>query len=406
MNLEVSFPWKTRPLSELILESRSGISLSEEDFAENGHPVVHKGDVRLGGIVDLSKRDSRYVKSESFLANARAQVDNSYLVVSLRDLVPSAPQLGLINTLPDGEVALLAQGTYGFRVNPELLNPRFLTQLSSVEFFRRSMRTNAMGSTQKHLRSSEFFELEVPTPPINEQKKIAEILSTWDRAIELGNLQINNLNKLKSGLLQKLFSEEYNANYQFTDLRDIAQIRRGASPRPINNPDFFADKGRAWVRIADVTQQRKYLQYASQYLSALGESKSVAVDPGQLIMSICATIGVPMIVKIPACVHDGFVLITGFEKSLDPEYLYYALSSLTAKLATGGQPGTQRNLNTTIVGSIVLPLPPKEFQAKVVAVLSSFDRVIEDSQTKNDAFSSMKSGLMQKLLTGKIRVKV
>ncbi|MBI5347169.1 MAG: restriction endonuclease subunit S, partial [Candidatus Aenigmarchaeota archaeon] len=89
---------------------------------------------------------------------------------------------------------------------------------------------------------------------------------------------------------------------------DIAQVGRGASPRPIQDPKWFADSGIGWIRIEDVTSSRKYIEKTKQYLSEEGVSKSVFVDRGDLIMSICGTIGRPMILNMQACIHDGFVV--------------------------------------------------------------------------------------------------
>ena len=70
----------------------------------------------------------------------------------------------------------------------------------------------------------------------------------------------------------------------------------------------------------------RFLNAASQYLSPLGETKSVKVDPGELIMSICATIGVPRIINIPACIHDGFVVFRRYEGKIDTTFLYHFLN--------------------------------------------------------------------------------
>jgi len=110
---------------------------------------------------------------------------------------------------------------------------------------------------------------------------------------------------------------------EFRAIAEFAKVRRGASPRPIDDPKWFGgDVG--WVRIIDVTRSRKYLRSTEQYLSPLGEAKSVRVDKGDLIMSICATIGRPVIVDMPACIHDGFVQFYDIQGA-DTEYLYYAL---------------------------------------------------------------------------------
>lgn len=117
--------------------------------------------------------------------------------------------------------------------------------------------------------------------------------------------------------------------WEVKKLGEIADIRRGASPRPIKDPKWFSDSGRGWIRISDVTSSNVYLNSTTQYLSEDGARNSITVDKGDLIMSICATIGVPIIVNIPACILDGFVLFKNYEKVIDTFFLYFFLQAQT-----------------------------------------------------------------------------
>ncbi|MDM8552417.1 restriction endonuclease subunit S [Desulfobacterales bacterium HSG2] len=261
----------------------------------------------------------------------------------------------------------------------------------------------------KTLGQGEFSKLKIPYPPYPEQQKIAKILTTWDKAIELTQELIQAKTRRKKGLMQQLltgkkrFEEFRKKSWKKDKLGNNALIKRGASPRPITDPKYFATQGRGWIRISDVTSTNMYIKSASQYLSDLGASKSVAVNKGDFIMSICATIGVPRIVDFPACIHDGFVLISNFSKVLDKYFLYHYISYITEKLSNSGQPGTQKNLNTTIVGNIEIPKITLKEQTKIAAVLTACDKEIDLLNQKLEALKQQKKGLMQKLLTGQIR---
>jgi type I restriction enzyme S subunit len=182
-------------------------------------------------------------------------------------------------------------------------------------------------------------------------------------------------------------------------LEEIAEVRRGASPRPIGDPSYFSDKGRGWVRISDVTETYKYLRKTSQYLSKLGASKSVEVNHGDLIMSICATIGKPILVDMEACIHDGFVVFRNLQKEVDKEFLFYMLQKYEGKFSGMKQTGTQGNLNTSLVGSTTIPLPPLAEQRAIVEVLGVVDSAIELSDQVIAKTERLKRGLMQQLLT-------
>ncbi len=193
--------------------------------------------------------------------------------------------------------------------------------------------------------------------------------------------------------------------WEIVKLKSISSIRRGASPRPIKDPKYFSLSGRGWIRISDVTSSNIYLNKTSQYLSEIGVEKSVKVDKGDIIMSICGTIGIPIIINIPSCIHDGFVLIKENMELLDKMYLYYYILYILDKLSNKGQPGAQKNLNTTIVGNIILPLPPLPEQRKIADILTTWDTAIDKTESLINAKTNLKRGLMQKLLTGKVRFK-
>jgi type I restriction enzyme S subunit len=102
-------------------------------------------------------------------------------------------------------------------------------------------------------------------------------------------------------------------DWEVKTLGELSNIYRGASPRPIDDPKWFDEKSQiGWVRISDVTKSKRRLKETTQRLSELGVRHSRFVPASSLIMSICATVGRPIITDIDVCIHDGFVV---FEKS-------------------------------------------------------------------------------------------
>jgi len=270
-----------------------------------------------------------------------------------------------------------------------------------------------------HIYSGHLQTLEVPFPPLLEQKKITAILCTVDDVIEKTDTIIEETKQLKKGLMQKLYAEGIGhtrfketkigrlpKEWEVKRIGDFSKVRRGASPRPIADQRYFSKSGRGWIRIADVTSSNKKLRKTKQFLSELGVSKSVPVNPGDLIMSICATIGRPIIVDMKACIHDGFVQFYDFNSSIEIEYFYYLLQLLENHFVATGQAGTQKNLNTDIVRRTYVPVPQFEEQRFIAQLLSTVDDKIEKEGAFMTQLKQLKKGLMQVLLTGNIRVKV
>ena len=197
------------------------------------------------------------------------------------------------------------------------------------------------------------------------------------------------------------------AHWEIKKVKRLCLVRRGASPRPIEDPIYFDDEGEyAWVRIADVTASDRYLEATTQRLSALGKSKSVSLEPGELFVSIAATVGKPIITKIKCCIHDGFVYFVGLRE--DREYLYYLF--LCGEPYKGlGKLGTQLNLNTDTIGDIYLPLPERAEQDAIVQFLdletARIDALVTKVRDAIDHLMELRTALISAAVTGKIDVR-
>lgn len=153
------------------------------------------------------------------------------------------------------------------------------------------------------------------------------------------------------------------SDWNITKIKWLTSIKRGASPRPIDDPKFFDDQGEyAWVRIADVSRSKIYLESTLQRMSELGSSLSVKREPGDIFLSIAGTVGKPCITKIKCCIHDGFVYFPDFKG--DVKFLYYIFESGEPYRGLGKM-GTQLNLNTDTVGSIFIPNIELKLQKKI-----------------------------------------
>lgn len=191
---------------------------------------------------------------------------------------------------------------------------------------------------------------------------------------------------------------EIPVEWEMFKLSNLCKVKRGASPRPIKDPLWWGGCV-GWVRISDVTSSTKYLNTTTDYLSDEGVKQSIQIPRGEVILTICATIGVPIIINTDACIHDGFVWFDGLSQNIDREYFYYFLLSKRELLASNRQLGTQGNLNTTIVGELYFPFPPLAEQQKIAEILTTVDdkiAVIDEQLAKTN---ELKTGLMQQLLT-------
>ena len=248
---------------------------------------------------------------------------------------------------------------------------------------------------------------EVCFPHVTEQKLIADFLDRLDLFITLHQRKLEHLNLKKKALLQKLFPKNGERYPEirfpgFTDaweqckLGDLAEIVRGASPRPISDPKWFDnDSNVGWLRIADVTAQDGRIRYLEQKISELGQEKTRVIKTPHLLLSIAATVGKPVINYVPTGVHDGFLIF------LNPKfnilYAFWWLEMFREKWNKYGQPGSQVNLNSDLVKNQVINIPNEKEQEKISSFLESLDKIITLHQRKLEHLQLQKKALLQQM---------
>ncbi|GAA8876147.1 hypothetical protein HpRW186_04360 [Helicobacter pylori] len=187
-------------------------------------------------------------------------------------------------------------------------------------------------------------------------------------------------------------------NWQRVRLGDVAEIKRGASPRPIENPKWFCTNSNVgWVRISDISKNSRFLYKTAQKLSKKGIEKSRFIKQNSLIMSMCATIGKPIITKIDTCIHDGFVV---FENpKIDLNYLYYFLCYIEKEWLESGQQGSQVNLNVDLIKNkeVFYPKDLNE-QIAIANILSDVDNYLHALRALILKKESVKKALRIKML--------
>lgn len=173
------------------------------------------------------------------------------------------------------------------------------------------------------------------------------------------------------------------ADWQEMKLSEIATISRGGSPRPIE--DFITEDidGLNWLRIGDIDPGAKYVTRTAQKIKISGLSKTTLVKSGDFILSNSMSFGRPYIMKIDACIHDGWLSFKDIKTHLVvKEFLYYLLTSeklqnIFKSVAAGSG---VKNLKRESVSNISVSLPSLKEQQKIAEILSSIDQDIVSTQ--------------------------
>ena len=179
-------------------------------------------------------------------------------------------------------------------------------------------------------------------------------------------------------------NETIESKYPIVSVDKLAKLSRGASPRPIEN--FLTDdiNGVNWIKIGDVAPGAKYITKTAEKITVEGALKSRKVKPGDFIVSNSMSVGRPYILKIDGCIHDGWLLLSDISNDIDTEYFYYVLSSEIAQkqLIDNARGGVVKNLNTTRMASVKIPLPDKPIQIDIVSKCNKFEDEINALKTQ------------------------
>ena len=205
---------------------------------------------------------------------------------------------------------------------------------------------------------------------------------------------------LKQAAMQQLLTGQnrlpgFSGEWEVKRLGDVAKIQRGASPRPIDSPIWFDDTSPiGWVRISDVSCSGMFLLETTQRLSSLGVKNSRPVATNSLIMSICATVGRPIITKIDVCIHDGFVVFDNLQ--VNQRFLYYVLKWIEPGWSKHGQTGSQMNLNTGLINGTRFLMPSTHpEQTAIGEVLTEMDAELSALMQRRDKTLALKQAMMQ-----------
>jgi type I restriction enzyme S subunit len=267
-------------------------------------------------------------------------------------------------------------------------------------------------TTMPSLNLSIIQKFLILLPPLIEQQKIAEILSTVDEAIQKTNEIIAKTERLKKGLMQELLTKGI-GHKEFKDT-EIGRIPKdweviklsdviNTLPGFAFSSEFFSkEKGIPLIRIRDLEKDSTEAFYNGPY------EKEYLVEKGDILVSMDGEFNVCLWKGPSGLLNQRVMKIwPKCKEKLDTLYLYYAsqkpLKSFEYRIAAT----TVKHLLTEHLRLIKIPLPTEtKEQQKIALILSTVDRKLEIERGEKARLEKIKQGLMDLLLTGKVRVKV
>ncbi|MBY0510606.1 MAG: restriction endonuclease subunit S [Rhodospirillaceae bacterium] len=400
--------WEMTSLGELFTEFRGGAPLKPSDFTASGVKVLPKGGVGRTGWLQVKDGDFQYCSRRYAAEHRGNQVDQTYTIVVLRDLVPSGPSIGLVVQIRAEDTYVLAQGVYGFKVN-HVLDTRFLVHLSNTNWYRKLMNSIMVGSTQVHVTNTAFKLVRIPVPSKAEQSAIASALSDADALIEALEQLIAKKRHVKKGAMQELLSPK--DGWVEKTLQNTATLKARIGWQGLTTAEYL-DTGDYYL-VTGTDFKDGYIDWDNcPCVEELRykQDRNIQLRLHDVLVTKDGTIGKVAMVNCldkPATLNSGVFVIRPIEGAFHPDFFYYLLcsnvfSEFLAQLSAGS---TINHLYQKDFVTFKYKTPRTiEEQVTIAAIFSDMDAEISALKAKLFKARQIKQGMMHNLLTGRTRM--
>ena len=382
--LEIPEGWKKIKLKEVlkeVSERNKGQKVKRVLSITNSQGFVNQEEYFEGTVHSADISQYKIVRKNQFAYN------------------PSRVNVGSIDILKDYDEGALSPMYVIFEVDTEKLLPEYFKYYFETHRFYENVKNNTQGSVRYSLSFKALVDFEYLLPPIEEQEKIVRILMNIDEVHtnyeKNNNEQINYMNYIMKKTLDK--------KGDMIKLREIGEIITGNTPKTTEKDNYGEEYN--WVTPGDMGIS-KYITNTEKKLSLKGFEKSRKVNKGSILVTcIGSTIGKIGIAGKECSTNQQINSINLFN-NINNEYVYYAIKYnfkyFTDYISNQAVP----IINKTVFGNLRIPNISLSRQKKIAITLKILDKKIECNKKIIDEYKKLKKALMQKLLTGKVRVKI
>lgn len=291
----------------------------------------------------------------------------------------------------------------------------YMLYLLNFSIYRR-MYPYAEGTAQQVLSLKKLGQLKYSLPPVTEQKKIAEILSTQDKAIELQGRKIEELKRFKKGCLEKMFPRKgqkvpetrfpgFTGDWEQRKVSTIASDTRGGGTPATSNETYWSGNI-PWIQSSDLSEGKLFGVEPRKYISRDGLNNSATQLVPENSIAVVTRVGVGKLAFMPFSYTTSQDFLSLCKLQTEPHFTVYALyqmlqGELQAVQGTSIKGMTKDDL---LSKSIFAPKDEVE-QQQLGSYFRNLDTLITLHQRKLEEMKKQKKALMQLLLTGIVKTK-
>jgi len=397
--------WEKVSLGE-VFDFRNGINADKSQYGQ-GVKFVNVMDVFGNDVLTEPKIIGRISISEKKLDDNRLE----YGDVLFNRTSETFDEIAMSAVYLDSADATFGGFVIRGRPLTNSLDPKYTVYAFQDSNFRKQVIQLGQGAVRANIGQKDLVKVELLVPPLPEQQKIANILSTWDKAINTTERLIDNSKQQKKSLMQQLLTgkkrllddegKRFEGEWEDATVSSFGKVVTGNTP-PKNDPNNYGGSI-SWATAEDFKQ--KYVSSTKVKLTDSGATKARIVPRGSVLVTCIASIGKNAIANEGLATNQQINSVV-INKDNSNEFFYYLIEFNTHKLLAWAGTTAVPILNKTSFEKVKFTVPSLKEQQKIAAVLTNADKEIELLEQQLADLQQEKKALMQVLLTGKKRVVV
>jgi type I restriction enzyme S subunit len=407
--------WKYVTLSDFV-DLKHGYQFRDTDFTENGIPIIKIGNVWEKGL---------NLENVTFISKKRYDIFKSYEIMNGDILMSLTGNIGRVVEVKGLSSVVLQNYRVGnfFSKDETVLGKQFIKWILGSKSLLEQLDRYSNQSAQANFGKQDLDKLKFYLPPLPQQRKIAEILSTCDDVIEKTEAAIAKYQALKQGMMHDLFTRGIDIKtgklrpscqdapelYEESDLGMIPkewEVEKSIKLMTLYNGRAYSiteweDKGTPVIRLQNLTGSG-----SDYYYSNLQLPDNQYCECGDLLYMWSATFGPHIWTGPKAIYHYHIWKIACIESLYSKDFAYIELARFTEKVMQTSQGSTMAHITKGGMEDRLISVPPLKEQNLISERLNSLKKKIQIEQSTLAKYQQLKAGLMQDLLTGKVEVSV
>lgn len=390
--------WSVIKIGDFI-EFKNGLN-KDKKFFGYGTPIINYMDVYNSGGINPKEILGKVFLNKSEISAYQAKKGDVFFTRTSE----TVEEIGISSVLLEDSLNTVFSGfVLRGREKTKILSNDFKKYCFSERSVRNQIISSASYTTRALTNGRLLSQVLLKVPPIHEQTAIASALSEMDQLIAQTEKLIEKKKAIKQGVMQELLRPK--EGWVTKRLGEIAVFRRGSFPQPYGLDKWYDDiAGKPFVQVYDVDENKKLKPETKRYISEAAQKMSVFAKKGTIILTIQGSIGRIAITQYDAYVDRTLLIFESFKYEFDTYFFMNIIHQLFEIEKQSAPGGIIKTITKDALSIFNISYPDFYEQCRIGEIISDLENDIVTTEKKLQKLKLQKQGMMQALLTGKIRL--